>query len=46
LPEYVAGAPAAEVKYRFNWEFPMPFLPTITTGVLGKQFVHVTTMAE
>src|SRR6202795_3986268 len=26
-PEYVAGAPAAEVKYRFNWEFPIAISP-------------------
>jgi len=26
-PDYVAGAPAAEVKYRFNWEFPIAISP-------------------
>jgi photosystem II stability/assembly factor-like uncharacterized protein len=43
-PDYVAGAPAAEVKYRFNWEFPMAISPHDHNKVyVGSQFVHVTT---
>jgi len=43
-PEYVAGAPAAEVKYRFNWEFPIAISPHDHNKVyVGSQLVHVTT---
>jgi hypothetical protein len=43
-PDYVAGAPAAEVKYRFNWEFPITISPHDHNKVyVGSQFVHVTT---
>ncbi len=43
-PDYVAGAPAAEVKYRFNWEFPIAISPFDHNKVyVGSQFVHVTT---
>jgi photosystem II stability/assembly factor-like uncharacterized protein len=43
-PDYVAGAPAAEVKYRFNWEFPIAISPHDHNKVyVGSQFVHVTT---
>jgi hypothetical protein len=43
-PDYVAGAPAAEVKYRFNWEFPILISPHDHNKVyVGSQFVHVTT---
>jgi photosystem II stability/assembly factor-like uncharacterized protein len=43
-PVYVAGAPAAEVKYRFNWEFPIAISPHDHNKVyVGSQFVHVTT---
>jgi photosystem II stability/assembly factor-like uncharacterized protein len=43
-PDYVAGAPAAEVKYRFNWEFPIAISPHDHNRVyVGSQFVHVTT---
>jgi photosystem II stability/assembly factor-like uncharacterized protein len=43
-PDYVAGAPAAEVKYRFNWEFPIAISPYDHNKVyVGSQFVHVTT---
>src|SRR6267143_10843 len=43
-PDYVAGAPAAEVKYRFNWEFPIAISPQDHNKVyVGSQFVHVTT---
>ena len=43
-PDYVAGAPAADVKYRFNWEFPIAISPFDHNKVyVGSQFVHVTT---
>ena len=43
-PDYIAGAPAAEVKYRFNWEFPIAISPHDHNKVyVGSQFVHVTT---
>ena len=43
-PDYVAGAPAAEVKYRFNWEFLIAISPHDHNKVyVGSQFVHVTT---
>src|ERR1700739_2915322 len=43
-PDYVAGTPAAEVKYRFNWEFPIAISPHDHNKVyVGSQFVHVTT---
>jgi photosystem II stability/assembly factor-like uncharacterized protein len=43
-PETVSGASAAEVKYRFNWEFPVTISPHDHNKVyVGSQFVHVTT---
>jgi|HubBroStandDraft_1064217.scaffolds.fasta_scaffold02900_3 photosystem II stability/assembly factor-like uncharacterized protein len=43
-PEDVAGATAAEVKYRFNWEFPITISPHDHNRLyVGSQFVHVTT---
>ena len=43
-PDYVAGAPAGDVKYRFNWEFPIAISPFDHNKVyVGSQFVHVTT---
>ena len=43
-PDYVAGDPASEVKYRFNWEFPIAISPFDHNKVyVGSQFVHVTT---
>ncbi len=43
-PDYVAGAPAAEAKYRFNWEFPIAISAHDHNRVyVGSQFVHVTT---
>jgi photosystem II stability/assembly factor-like uncharacterized protein len=43
-PEDVAGATAAETKYRFNWEFPVTISPHDHNKVyVGSQFVHVTT---
>jgi photosystem II stability/assembly factor-like uncharacterized protein len=43
-PEDVSGASAAEVKYRFNWEFPITISPHDHNKVyVGSQFVHVTT---
>jgi hypothetical protein len=43
-PEDVGGATAAQVKYRFNWEFPILISPHDHNKVYaGSQFVHVTT---
>jgi photosystem II stability/assembly factor-like uncharacterized protein len=43
-PEVTSGASAAEVKYRFNWEFPVTISPHDHNKVyVGSQFVHVTT---
>jgi len=43
-PETTIGAPAADVKYRFNWEFPIAISPHDHNKVYtGSQFVHVTT---
>jgi photosystem II stability/assembly factor-like uncharacterized protein len=43
-PDYVAGTPAADVKYRFNWEFPIAISPYDHNKIyVGSQFVHVTT---
>ena len=43
-PEDVSGASAAEVKYRFNWEFPVTISPHDHNKVyVGSQSVHVTT---
>ncbi|HEV2299474.1 MAG TPA: hypothetical protein VGR72_13280 [Candidatus Acidoferrales bacterium] len=42
-PETTIGAPAADVKYRFNWEFPITISPHDHNKVyVGSQFVHVT----
>ena len=43
-PESTVGATAGEVKYRFNWEFPVTISPHDHNKVyVGSQFVHVTT---
>jgi photosystem II stability/assembly factor-like uncharacterized protein len=43
-PVDVSGATAAEVKYRFNWEFPVVISPHDHNKVyVGSQYVHVTT---
>ncbi len=43
-PVDVSGATAAEVKYRFNWEFPIAISPHDHNKVyVGSQFVHETT---
>ena len=43
-PEDVAGATAAEAKYRFNWEFPVTISPHDHNKVyVGSQYVQVTT---
>jgi photosystem II stability/assembly factor-like uncharacterized protein len=43
-PETTIGVPAGEVKYRFNWEFPILISPHDHHKVyVGSQFVHVTT---
>ena len=43
-PEQASGAPAIEMKYRFNWEFPLLISPHDHKKVyVGSQFVHMTT---
>jgi photosystem II stability/assembly factor-like uncharacterized protein len=43
-PEDTAGASAADLKYRFNWEFPITISPHDHNKVyVGSQYVHVTT---
>ncbi|HEV2287854.1 MAG TPA: hypothetical protein VGR81_02770 [Candidatus Acidoferrales bacterium] len=43
-PETTIGAPAADVKYRFNWEFPITISPHDHNKVyVGSQYVHMTT---
>src|SRR5258708_2940474 len=43
-PEQTSGSPAAELKYRFNWEFPVLISPHDHNRVyVGSQYVHVTT---
>jgi photosystem II stability/assembly factor-like uncharacterized protein len=43
-PEDTAGASAADLKYRFNWEFPITISPHDHSKVyVGSQYVHVTT---
>lgn len=42
-PDNCSGDTAAEVKYRFNWEFPLTISPhDHNTVYVGSQFVHVT----
>src|SRR5215469_14454016 len=42
-PDNCSGATAAEVKYRFNWEFPLTISPhDHNTVYVGSQYVHVT----
>jgi photosystem II stability/assembly factor-like uncharacterized protein len=43
-PDAGNGSPAAELKYRFNWEFPLLISPHDHKKVyVGSQYVHVTT---
>jgi photosystem II stability/assembly factor-like uncharacterized protein len=43
-PVTTVGAPAVDVKYRFNWEFPITISPHDHNKVyVGSQHVHVTT---
>ncbi|HLH16735.1 MAG TPA: hypothetical protein VKX45_05925 [Bryobacteraceae bacterium] len=43
-PEHTGGAPAADLKYRFNWEFPILISPHDHNKVYaGSQYVHMTT---
>ncbi len=43
-PEQTSGAPAADLKFRFNWEFPLTISPHDHNKVyVGSQYVHVTT---
>ncbi len=42
-PEYVPGSPAADVKYRFQWTFPLLISPhDHNTVYAASQFVHKT----
>jgi photosystem II stability/assembly factor-like uncharacterized protein len=43
-PDNTEGTPAAELKYRFNWTFPVAMSPHDHNKVyVGSQYVHVTT---
>lgn len=43
-PDQTSGSTAAEVKYRFNWEFPVLISPHDHNRVYaGSQYVHMTT---
>jgi photosystem II stability/assembly factor-like uncharacterized protein len=43
-PEATIGTPAGEVKYRFNWNFPLSISPhDHNTVYAGSQFLHKTT---
>jgi photosystem II stability/assembly factor-like uncharacterized protein len=43
-PENLGGTPAGEVKYRFNWTFPLAMSPHDHNKIYtGSQFVHMTT---
>jgi len=43
-PDQTNGSPAADLKYRFNWEFPLTISPHDRNKVyVGSQYVHVTT---
>jgi photosystem II stability/assembly factor-like uncharacterized protein len=43
-PESTTGASAAEVKYRFQWTFPLEISPFDHNRIyVGSQFVHMTT---
>ena len=43
-PETTIGVPAADVKYRFNWTFPVAISPhDHNTVYAGSQYVHRTT---
>jgi hypothetical protein len=43
-PDQTHGSTAAEVKYRFNWEFPVMISPHDHNRVyVGSQYVHMTT---
>jgi len=43
-PEQASGSSAGEVKYRFNWEFPLEISPHDHKKVyVGSQYVHMTT---
>jgi hypothetical protein len=43
-PDQVNGTPAADLKYRFVWTFPLTFSPHNPKKLyVGSQYVHVTT---
>jgi photosystem II stability/assembly factor-like uncharacterized protein len=43
-PDQSSGSTAAELKYRFNWEFPVAISPHDHNRVyVGSQYVHMTT---
>ncbi len=42
-PHFSLGSPAAELKYRFQWTFPLAISPHDGRVFAGSQFVHQTT---
>ena len=43
-PERTSGSPPADLKYRFNWTFPIAISPHDHNKIYaGSQYVHVTT---
>jgi photosystem II stability/assembly factor-like uncharacterized protein len=43
-PDSTVGSPASDVKYRFNWTFPLLISPHDHNKIyVGSQYVHVTT---
>jgi photosystem II stability/assembly factor-like uncharacterized protein len=42
-PHYTVGSPAADLKYRFQWTFPLALSPHDGRVYVGSQYVHQTT---
>ena len=42
-PHYTVGSPAADLKYRFQWTFPLAISPHDGRVYAGSQYVHQTT---
>ena len=42
-PHYTVGSPAADLKYRFQWTFPLTLSPHDGRVYAGSQYVHQTT---
>jgi photosystem II stability/assembly factor-like uncharacterized protein len=42
-PRYTVGSPAADLKYRFQWTFPLAISPHDGRVYAGSQYVHQTT---